>query len=392
MSSRRWSRDKRISSVRTKRRRRSQKGGIHAKLKFADMHHLAHQISSATKQTATKATQNFGQTNDELATAILKGVERGRQLYKEFNAAPARVIGQAIDKKAKALREQGKDAAAESLEASKEMAMEEVQTALRAIAQKEIGFVENMTVATAAEIVSEVPGVGPLAGEAIEGVYNQGKAVFDAKAEFDEKMEGIREKAATLKAKKDKLVSLATGSLDAEDNVAIQKEIDDHETELRKHYDDMALLENRLEKEIEEFTALARDPRIKVYDNVNRLNNIVVQVNNNKVTKEWEDVLISLDNCIKAEDPEVRRRKLKDFEKKLNAMEGLERKQEEFKKLSMETSNILDQGLEIHHSSRPRSKGGAAPATTKHKLEMLQTRRQSLSEARKRLRKQGFPV
>ena len=406
MSGRHRSRRKRISSGRKKKTRRlSQKGGDGgAKLGFADTHHLAHQISSRTKNTASKATQNFDRANDELATAIQEGVARGKQIYKDVSEAPAREVGRAMDKKAEALREQGKNAAAESVEASKEMAEEEVQAALGAIAQKEVGFVENMTAATAAEIVSEVPGVGPLAGEAIEGVYNQGKAVFDAKAEFDAKMDGIREKAAALEAKKEKLAGLAANSQDAvagEAKAALQNEIDGHEAELSKDYGELAQLEKRLEKEVQEFTALARDSRVKVYDNINRLNKLVVQAGNSKLTDSWESVLASLEDCVKADGPDNREHALKEFEKQLKEVAGMEElgeKQSEFKKLAAKTTSILEQGLDLHHGSKskPKSEGGkggtSTPITTEQKLERLQSRRQALSEARKRLRRKGVPV
>ena len=394
MSTRRRSKQKHISSGRKNTRRLSHKGGNEeARLAFAHTHHLAHQISS---QITVKATQSFDRANDELATAIQEGIKRGRQIYKDVSEAPAREVGEAIDQKAEALREQGKDAAAKSVEDSKEMAEEEVQTALRAIAQKEIGFVENMTVATAAEVVSEVPGVGPLAGEAIEGVYNQGKAVFDAKADFDEKMEGIREKAAALEAKKAKLVGLTANPQNAvpreaeEAKAALQKEIDGHKAKLSKHYDELALLEKRLEEEVQKFRALARDSRIKVYDNINRLNNLVVQSDNPKLADEWKNVLASLEACMETEDPEERKHRLKDFEEKLRVVKELGDKQSEFEKLASETSSILEQGLDLHHgsNSKPKSKGGKG-ATKKKKL---QSRRQILSEARKRLRKGGLPV
>lgn len=375
-------------------RRLSQKGGNEeTRLAFAHTHHLAHQISS---QITVKATKSFDRANDELATAIQEGIKRGRQIYKDISEAPAREVGEVIDQKAEALREQGKDAAAESVEDSKEMAEEEVQTALRAIAQKEIGFVENMTVATAAEVVSEVPGVGPLAGEAIEGIYNQGKAVFDAKAEFDEKMEGIREKAAALKAKKAKLTDFAVNLQNAvpreaeEAKAALQKEIDGHKAKLSKHYDELALLEKRLEEEVQKFRALARDSRIKVYDNINRLNNLVVQSDNPKLADEWKNALMSLEACMETKDPEERKHRLKDFEEKLRVVKELGDKQSEFEKLASETSSALEQGLDLHHgsNSKPKSKGGKG-ATKKKKL---QSRRQILSEARKRLRKEGIPV
>ena len=398
MSTRHRSRRKRISSGRKKKTRRlSQRGGDReAKLGFADIHHLAHQISS---RTTAKATQNLNRANDELATAIQEGVERGRQIYKDVSEAPAREVGQAMDRKAEALREQGKDAAAEELEDSKEMAEAEVQAALGAIAQKEVGFVENMAAATAAEVVSEVPGVGPLAGEAIEGVYNQGKAVFDAKAEFDEKMEDIREKAAALKAKKEKLAGLATNSQDEMTDVAkaeLQNEIDHHETELSKHYGELAQLEKRLEKEVQEFRALARDSRIKVYDNINRLNNLIVQADDDKLAGEWESVLGSLEACIKADDPDNRAHALEEFKKQLNAVAGMKElgeKQSEFKKLAAKTDSLLEKGLELHHGSKskPKSRGGNGSAP-KQKPKKLQPRRQALSEARKRLRADGIPV
>jgi len=299
-----------------------------------------------------------------------------------------------MDKKAEALREQGKDAAAESVEAGKEMAEEEVQAALGAIAQKEVGFVENMTAATAAEVVSEVPGVGPLAGEAIEGVYNQGKAVFDAKAEFDEKMEGIREKTAALEAKKEKLAGLAVNPQDVVAGVA------EDEAELSKHYGELAQLEKRLEKEVQEFRALARDSRIKVYDNINRLNNLVVQAENPELAKEWERVLASLDECIKADDPDNRAHALEGFGNQLEEVAGMEElgeKQSEFKKLAAKTTSVLEQGLKLHHGpkSKPKSRGGNGSVpkpAIEQKLKELRTRRQALSEARERLREEGLSV
>ena len=131
MSARHRSRRKRISSGRKKTRRLSQRGGDgKAKLAFADTHHIAHQISSHTKYTAAKAARKLNRANDEFTTAIQEGVARGKQIYKDVSEAPAREVGQAMDKKAEALREQGKNAAAESVEASKEMAEEEVQAAL----------------------------------------------------------------------------------------------------------------------------------------------------------------------------------------------------------------------------------------------------------------------
>ncbi len=411
MSTRRRPRRKRISSGRKKTRRLSQRGG-EAKLGFADTHHLAHQIGthhlahqirSRTKHTAAKATQNFDRANDELATAIQEGVARGKQIYKDVSEAPAREVGRAMDKKAEALREQGKDAAAESVEAGKEMAEEEVQAALGAIAQKEVGFVENMTAATAAEVVSEVPGVGPLAGEAIEGVYNQGKAVFDAKAEFDEKMEGIREKTAALEAKKEKLAGLAATPQDAvtgEAKAALQNEIDGHEVELSEHYSELALLEKRLEKEVQEFRALAADSRIKVYDNVNRLNKLVVRAKDDGLASKWKSVLDSLEKCVKADDPKDRERELKKFGEQLKEVAGMKELgdgQSEFEKLAAKTTSILEQGLELHHGSKSKhkSKGGNGSApkpATEQGLKKLQSRRQSLSEARKRLRRRGVPV
>lgn len=402
MSTRRRSRRKRISSGRKKTRRLSQKGGDDkACLSFAHTHHLAHQIKS---QITVKATQSFDRANNELATDIQEGIDRGSEYVKDVSEAPAREVGQAIDKKAEALREQGKDAAAESVEDSKEIAEEEVQTALRAIAQKEIGFVENMTVATAAEVVSEVPGVGPLAGEAIEGVYNQGKAVFDAKAEFDEKMEGIREKAAALEAKKAKLTGLAANLQDAVPGKAVvakadlQKEIDGHETELSKHYGELYLLEKRLEEEVQKFTALARDPRIKVYDNINRLNNIVVQAESPKMTIEWKSAELILENCIKTENPENRKNELNEFEKQLKKMKKMKElgdKQSEFEKLASETTSTLEQGLDLHHGSKPKSEGGKGSATkpmTKKKRKKFQSSRRKPREHQKRLRKKRFPV
>lgn len=405
MSTRCRSKRKHISSGRKKTRRLSQRGGDgQAKLAFADTQHLAHQISSHPKYAAAKAARNLNRANDELATAIQEGVARGKQIYKDVSKAPAREVGQAMDRKAEALREQGKDAAAEELEDSKEMAEEEVQAALGAIAQKEVGFVENMAAATAAEVVSEVPGVGPLAGEAIEGVYNQGKAVFDAKAEFDEKMEGIREKAAALEAKKEKLAGLATTSQDevtGDVKAALQNEIDDHETELSKHYNELAQLEKRLEKEVQEFRALARDSRIKVYDNINRLNNLIVQVNDDELTGKWESVLASLEDSIKADGPDNRERALKEFEEQLKAVAGMKElgdKQSEFKKLAAKTDSLLEQGLELHNGSKstPKSEGGkggsSTPIMAEQKPKKLQSRRQALSEARKRLRADGIPV
>lgn len=394
MSTRHRSRRKRISSGRKKTRRLQRGGDGEAKLGFADTHHLAHQISSRTKNTAAKATQNLNRANDELSTAIQEGVARGKQIYKDVSEAPAREVGRAMDKKAEALREQGKDAAAESVEAGKEMAEEEVQAALGAIAQKEVGFVENMTAATAAEVVSEVPGVGPLAGEAIEGVYNQGKAVFDAKAEFDEKMEGIREKTAALEAKKEKLAGLAVNPQDVVAGVA------EDEAELSKHYGELAQLEKRLEKEVQEFRALARDSRIKVYDNINRLNNLVVQAENPELAKEWERVLASLDECIKADDPDNRARALEGFEKQLKEVAGMEElgeKRSEFKKLAAKTTSVLEQGLKLHHGpkSKPKSRGGNGSVpkpAIEQKLKELRTRRQALSEARERLREEGLSV
>ena len=396
MSSRHRSRRKRISSGRKKKTRRlSQRGGDgQAKLGFADTHHLAHQISSHPKYAAEKAAQNLNRGNDELETAIQEGVARGKQIYKDVSEAPAREVGQAMDKKAEALREQGKNAAAESVEASKEMAEEEVQAALGAIAQKEVGFVENMTAATAAEVVSEVPGVGPLAGEAIEGVYNQGKAVFDAKADFDQKMEGIREKTAALEAKKEKLAALGANPQDVMAGVA------EDEAELSKHYNELAQLEKRLEKEVQEFRALARDSRIKVYDNIKRLNNLVVQAENPELTKKWERVLASLDECIKADDPDNRARALEGFEKQLEVVAGMEElgnKRSEFKKLAAKTTSVLEQGLKLHHGPKPKPKsrggnGGAPKPAIEQKLKELRTRRQALSEARERLREEGLPV
>ena len=397
MSTRR--RSKHISSGRRKTRRLTQRGGDgQARLGFARTHQLAHQISS---RTTAKATQNFDRANDELAKAIQDGVKRGRQIYKDVSEAPAVEVGRAIDKRADALREQGKNAAAESVEASKEMAEAEVQAALGAIAQKEVGFVENMTAATAAEVVSEVPGVGPLAGEAIEGIYNQGKAVFDAKAEFDERMEMIKEKTAALEAKKEKLADLASNPTDVMAKAALQKDIDGHESDLSDHYDSLAALEERLENEVDNFTVLAHDSRIKVYDNVNRLNNLIVQAENPGLAEEWKSVLASLEDCIKADGPDNRERALKEFEEQLKAVAGMKElgdKQSEFQKLAAKTSSILEEGLEQHHGSKstPKSEGGkggsSTPIMAEQKPKKLQPRRQALSEARKRLRADGIPV
>ena len=405
MSGRHRSRRKRISSGRKKKTRRlSQRGGDReAKLGFADIHHLAHQISSHPTYAPAKAARNLNRANDELATAIQEGVARGKQIYKDMSEAPAREVGRAMDKKAEALREQGKDAAAESVEASKEMAEEEVQAALGAIAQKEVGFVENMAAATAAEVVSEVPGIGPLAGEAIEGVYNQGKAVLGAKAEFDTKMEGIREKAAALEAKKEKLAGLAANPQDAVTAAAkaeLQNEIDGHETELSKHYSELAQLEKRLEKEVQEFRALARDSRVKVYDNINRLNNLIVQADDDKLAGKWESVLGSLEYSIKADDPGKRAHALEEFKKQLEVvaeMKELGDKQSEFKKLAAKTDSLLEQGLKLHHGSKskPKSRGGNGSAPNpaiEQKLKELQSRQQIFSEARKRLRAVGAQV
>lgn len=373
MSTRRRSRRKRISSGRKKTRRLSQRGGDgKAKLAFAD---------------------------NELATTIREGIKQGRQIYKDDSELPAQGIGKAIDQKAEALREQGKDAAAASVEASKEMTKEQLQIALGTITQKEVGFLENMMAATTAEVVSEVPGIGPLAGEVIEATYNQGKALFAAKAEFDEKMKVIKEKTATLEANKAKLAGLAANPQAVSESAALQKEIDGHKAELSKHANDLTALEKRLGSELDKFVSLASDIRIRVYHDVTDMNNLVLQAKNSKLTDAWKETLGSLEACVEEGDPEQRKIKLNDFEEKLKVVKGMEElgeKRPDFDKLAAETTSMLEQGLELHHGSKPRTRSegrkGGAPSTIAEKLNKFQSRRQINDEARKRLRQEGFSV
>ena len=315
----------------------------------------------------------------DVVKGIQEGVEQGEEIVDKVDKGKeivGQVVGQVLDKKADALKRQGNNAAAQSLNASKEIAKAEVQTTLDVIVHNEIGFVENMGVATVAEGVSELPGVGPIIGEALEGIYNQGKAVYKAKTEFDKKMEVIRNKEAELQAKKDALLKLNPEDVDAKK--ALQEEIRKHKKKIRKHKAKLSKLDKQVKEEVEKFIELASKSHIKLANILHQMNKLVENAHNENVTNKWEKALKSLDEVLQ------KKTNIEKFKANLEGVNGLQDNQKEFDKLTGEIINTLSQAAE--EENKVAKKGGS---TTRKYVRKRKTKEKTKRKTKRKNKKKN---
>ena len=126
----------------------------------------------------------------EAETAFDKGKEEG-QAVSNIVTNPKAVIEKAMDKKTQEMKEQAnkltgkareeKMKAIETLEENRDKMVDKISAYVQVfgpiVLEEEGGFLGQMTATTISEVVSEIPGVGPIIGEALEGVFQQVVAV-----------------------------------------------------------------------------------------------------------------------------------------------------------------------------------------------------------------------
>lgn len=267
------------------------------------------QLDKGVKQ----ITGSISDAHSRNMAAIQEGIARAKELIKTAGEGVKPQVTQELEK-------QGiPDVTAEETAA-------EINEGLAIVAKNEAGFVTNMLAATAAEGVSEVPVVGPMLGEAIEGVWNQGKAVINAKAEIDDKMRELKEKQAKLAQLHD------LGHHATDEAQKLTEEIGAHGKEITE-------LENKLASEAREFgTAVSRHGhKVNLIGPINAMNGVVETLkkttDNPAKTKELEDAwvaaLTDLDTYMKANPPE-RTKLIADFKDKsgkvLESLTGVDSK------------------------------------------------------------------
>ena len=143
----------------------------------------------------------------EAETAFDKGKEEG-QAVSNIVTNPKAVIEKAVDKKTQEMKEQANKLTGkareekmkdiQTLEENRDKTVDKISAYVQVfgpiVLEEEGGFVGQMTATTISEVVSEIPGVGPIIGEALEGVFQQLVAVKGIYDEAQGKYQQVQDK------------------------------------------------------------------------------------------------------------------------------------------------------------------------------------------------------
>ena len=143
----------------------------------------------------------------EAETAFDKGKEEG-QAVSNIVTNPKAVIEKAVDKKTQEMKEQANKLTGkareekmkdiQTLEENRDKTVDKISAYVQVfgpiVLEEEGGFLGQMTATTISEVVSEIPGVGPIIGEALEGVFQQLVAVKGIYDEAQGKYQQVQDK------------------------------------------------------------------------------------------------------------------------------------------------------------------------------------------------------